>query len=86
MERVKYLVVRDYTEADTGHADLGYATCALFYNEADAREYYRWQKRRLDSENKKRFVPRIFKWRLEKIVEFYEENGSVRTERKWLDE
>lgn len=77
MEYVKWFVSRDYSETAPG---LGTVGCALFNTEADAREYYRWQKRRLATENKKRLYPRAFVWIWGKQTEIIEEDGGIHYE------
>lgn len=78
---VRFFVSRDYSETAPG---LGFVGCATFVTEEDAREYYRWQKRRLAAENKKRSVPRAFVWRLGKQIDICDENG-VHTKYEWLE-
>ena len=60
-----YVVVRYYTEerSPVKGSEVGFVACADFYNEVDAREYFRWQKKRWRAEEKK-YPGQMFEWRL----------------------
>ena len=70
MEIVRWHVCKYYTATK----DLT-VTIGIFLQEEDAREYYRWKKRQLAAENKKREIPHGFKWQLHKHIQRCDDSG-----------
>lgn len=80
MKIVRWFVSRDYTNA----TELT-VTAADFYDEDDAREYYRWKKRDENAYRKKYGRDPAYVWKLGKRTETWDDERRIRYEYEWLE-